>query len=90
MNTDASKNGSAYQYEDHKFDVVVVGAGGAVLARELHGVARVAQLLEVHALDHAPGVDVEARDHSHRCTHHASAFHTSRMSTTKTIVPCAG
>jgi len=35
MNTDASKNGSAYTYEDHKFDVVVVGAGGAGLRATL-------------------------------------------------------
>jgi succinate dehydrogenase / fumarate reductase flavoprotein subunit len=35
MNTDASKNGSAYAYEDHKFDVVVVGAGGAGLRATL-------------------------------------------------------
>ena len=35
MNTDASKAGSAYTYEDHKFDVVVVGAGGAGLRATL-------------------------------------------------------
>ncbi|QKV19974.1 succinate dehydrogenase flavoprotein subunit [Oricola thermophila] len=38
MNTDASNNGkagAAYRYEDHKFDVVVVGAGGAGLRATL-------------------------------------------------------
>ena len=42
----------------------LVGALPVVLARELDGVAGVAQIDEVDALDHAAVLDVEARDHS--------------------------
>ena len=45
------------------------GAQGAVLRGELDGVARVAQVLEVDALDDAAGVDVEARDDTHGNSH---------------------
>ena len=41
----------------------LVGALGVVGLRQLDGVARVAQALEVDALDHPAGVDVQARDH---------------------------
>ena len=40
----------------------LVGALGVVAGRELDRIAGVAQVDEVHALDHAAGVDVEARD----------------------------
>ena len=42
----------------------LVGALPVVLARELDGVAGVAQIDEVDALDHTAVLDVEARDHS--------------------------
>ena len=40
----------------------LVRAGGVVALGQLHGVARVAQVDEVRALDDAPAVDVQARD----------------------------
>ena len=40
----------------------LVGALGVVALGQLDGVARVAQVDEVRALDDAPGVDVQARD----------------------------
>ena len=42
----------------------LVGALGVVGAGQLDRVAGVAQVDEVDALDHAAGVDVEARDHA--------------------------
>jgi hypothetical protein len=41
-----------------------VGALGVVELGHLHRVARVAQVLEVDALDHPAGVDVQAGDHA--------------------------
>ncbi len=52
--------------EEHQ----LVGALGVVAGGELDGVAGVAQADEVDALDHPPGVDVEARDHAD-ATHRA-------------------
>ncbi len=49
----------------------LVGALAVVDGGELHRVARVTQVDEVHALDHAAFVDVQARDdalHEHRAT----------------------
>src|SRR5690606_41531045 len=62
----------------------------AIASSKLHGVASVTQVLEVHALDHAAGIDVEARDHTYRSAHQSTGFHTSRMSTTNTSVPSSG
>ena len=45
--------------EEHQ----LVGALGVVARGQLHGVARVAEADEVHALHDAPVVDVQARDH---------------------------
>ena len=42
----------------------LVRALGVVARGELDGIARVADIDEVHALDHAAGVDVEAGDHT--------------------------
>src|SRR5690606_41381079 len=47
----------------------LVGALGAVARRELDGVAGVPQVLEVHALDDAARVDIQARDHTDGDTH---------------------
>jgi hypothetical protein len=46
--------------EEHQ----LVGALTVVVRGELDGVARVSKLLEPHALHHAAGVDVQARDHA--------------------------
>ena len=51
----------------------LVGALGVVHPGQLDRVAGVAQLLEVDALDHAPGVDVEARDDADGEAHAAPA-----------------
>ena len=42
----------------------LVGAFGVVASRELDRIASVANADEVHALDDAAGVDIEARDHT--------------------------
>ncbi len=47
----------------------LVGALGVVLPGQLDRVAGVAQVAEVHPLDDAPGVDVEAGDHADGETH---------------------
>ena len=54
----------------------LVGTFGVVAGRQLDGVAGVAQTDEVHALDDAAGVDVEAGDHT-------GAKHRSASSTVK-------
>ena len=49
----------------------LVGAGRVIGGGELDGVARVAQVLEVHALDDSSRVHVQAGDHTHRNSHAA-------------------
>src|SRR5690606_8818555 len=52
----------------------LVGTLRVVPRGELDRVARVAQVLEVHALDDASGVDVEAGDHADRHGHEDSPW----------------
>src|SRR6185437_16424178 len=49
----------------------LVGALGVVPGGQLHRVPRVPEVGEVDALDHSPGVHVQARDHPHRDAHSA-------------------
>ena len=59
----------------------LVGALGVVEPGQLDGVTGVAELLEVHALDDAAAVDVEARDDADREAHFFASRAASAMST---------
>ena len=69
--------------EEHE----LVGALAVVVRRQLHGVARVAELLEPHALDDATGVDVEAGDHALR-EHRLSPSSPATASASSRTGPC--
>jgi hypothetical protein len=43
----------------------LVGTLVVVASRQLDGIAGITQAHEVDALDHPPGIDIQARDHSH-------------------------
>src|SRR5690606_38054877 len=60
----------------------LVGPLGVVDAGHLHRVARVAQVGEVDALDHAPGVDVQARDDADGDAHQPAARPAGRTART--------
>src|SRR5690606_37138790 len=50
----------------------LVGPGRVIGGGQLDRVPGIAEVLEIDALDHPPGIDVQAGNHTHRNTHATS------------------